>query len=187
MDGFIMGIDPGNKESAFCLVSPDFHPLSFAKLPNMSSQTAGPRDLFFEEVKKQILSVPKEAQISVVIEGIESYGMPVGREVFDTARYIGRLEALIENEFMICPAKIYRHDEKMTLCHSARANDATIKQALIDRFAPGVRNHGKGTKKEPGWFYGMKADCWSAYAIAITYADMSGMSSDDYMTDRRRE
>ena len=186
-----MGIDPGNKESAFCLVSPDFRPTSFAKLPNMAkaelAEVGAPRDLFFDEIRKQIQNVPRNCPLSVVIEGIESYGMPVGREVFDTARYIGRLEALIENEFMICPAKIYRHDEKMTLCHSARANDATIKQALIDRFAPGVRNHGKGTKKEPGWFYGMKADCWSAYAIAITYADMSGMSSDDYMTDRRRE
>lgn len=186
MRGYILGIDPGNKESAFCLVSPDFHPVSFAKLPNMSSPIEN-RDLFFEEVKKQILSIPEETQISVVIEGIESYGMPVGREVFDTARYIGRLEALIENEFMICPATIYRHDEKRTICHSAKANDATIKQALIDRFAPGVRNHGKGTKKEPGWFYGMKADCWSAYAIAITYADMTGMSEEDDMTDKRRE
>ncbi|KHD34036.1 hypothetical protein NL50_18035, partial [Clostridium acetobutylicum] len=70
------------------------------------------------------------------------------------------------------PTFIYRKDEKMNLCHSMKANDSTITQALVDRFAYGVRNHGKGTKKEPGWFYGFKKDIWQAYAVGVTYFDM---------------
>jgi hypothetical protein len=60
----------------------------------------------------------------------------------------------------------------MNLCHSMKANDATIKQALVDRFAYGISNHGKGSKKEPGWFYGFSKDVWAAYAVGVTYHDM---------------
>jgi len=38
---------------------------------------------------------------------------------------------------------IYRKDEKMNICHSMRAKDSNIRQALIDRF--GI----VGTKKNP--------------------------------------
>ena len=51
-----------------------------------------------------------------------------------------------------------------------------MKQALIDRFAPGVPNGGKGIVnkkvKQPGWFYGFKGDIWQAYAVGVTYYDM---------------
>jgi hypothetical protein len=74
----------------------------------------------------------------------------------------------IEGAGKICNF-IYRKDEKMAICHSMKANDASIRQALVDRFAYGVPNFGKGTKKAPGWFYGFRADIWQSYAIAVTY------------------
>ena len=61
---------------------------------------------------------------------------------------------------------IYRKEEKINLCGSMKAKDSNIRQALLDRF--GI----VGTKKEPGWFYGMKKDMWSAYAVGTTYLDM---------------
>jgi len=41
----------------------------------------------------------------------------------------------------------------------------------VDRFAPGESNHGKGTKAEPGWFYGFAKDVWQATALAVYAAD----------------
>lgn len=92
---------------------------------------------------------------------IASYGMPVGKEVFETCVWIGKF-AQASN---LKEKYIYRKDEKMNLCHSMKAKDSNIRQALIDRFGP------VGTKKNPGWFYGFKADIWSAYAVGITYLD----------------
>ncbi len=60
----------------------------------------------------------------------------------------------------------------MHLCGSPRAKDPNVTQALVDRFARGETNYGKGTKKSPGFFYGFSADMWQAYALAVTYLDM---------------
>lgn len=90
--------------------------------------------------------------------------MPVGREVFDTCVWIGRFIQAVA-EYGKDYEYIYRKEEKMNLCGSMKAKDSNIRQALIDRF--GV----VGTKKEQGWFYGFKADIWSAYAVGTTYLD----------------
>ena len=78
----------------------------------------------------------------LVIEMIASYGMPVGKEVFDTCVWIGRFKqiAIIRN---VKVEYIYRKDEKINICHSMKAKDSNIRQALIDRF--GV----VGTKRNP--------------------------------------
>nr|DAF28833.1 MAG TPA: hypothetical protein [Caudoviricetes sp.] len=76
---------------------------------------------------------------AIVIEMIASYGMPVGKEVFDTCVWIGRFAEASG----MTTNYIYRKDEKMNICHSMRAKDSNIRQALIDRF--GV----VGTKKNP--------------------------------------
>ena len=64
-----------------------------------------------------------------------------------------------------------RMEEKMALCHNSRAKDANIIQALVDRYAYGQPNHGKGTKAAPGFFYRFSKDAWQAMAIAATWLD----------------
>jgi hypothetical protein len=92
--------------------------------------------------------------------------MAVGKEVFETCVWIGRFkQALVRSVFEQNIHSIYRKDEKMNLCHTMKAKDGNIRQALIDRF--GV----VGTKKNQGWFYGFAADVWAAYAIGVTCYD----------------
>ena len=153
----ILAIDPGNIESGYVLIDKDtLEPLEVGKIKN--------------EELKYILELPstKASVKHYAIEMIASYGMAVGQSVFETCIWIGRFIEVIGDNYKF----IYRKDEKMNLCNSMKAKDSNIIQALIDRFAPNTPNKGKGSKKEPGWFYGFKKDIWQAYAVGVTYYDM---------------
>lgn len=159
----ILAIDPGNKESGWCILA-DYKPVLFGKTTNYT-----------------LLKVMRDYAgdyDDVVIEMVASYGMPVGETVFDTCRWIGRFEQTAAEATVTFP-KVRTHDvyfvkrkEYVTeLCGSSRAKDANVIQYLIDRFAKDTPNRGKGTKKDKGWFYGFKADIWQAYAIGVYYID----------------
>ena len=158
----ILAIDPGNVESGYALLDINLKPIEKGKVKN---------EILLEDIKMDRFwyDSPKDEEDHIAIEMIASYGMPVGVEVFETCVWIGRFIQAIGNGLE--PRFIYRKDEKMNLCGSMKANDATIKQALVDRFARGQKNYGKGTKKAPGWFYGFSKDMWAAYAVAVTYYD----------------
>jgi hypothetical protein len=99
----------------------------------------------------------------VVIEKVESYGMAVGAEVFDTVWWAGRFaEAASRVPVVMLP----RRAVKLALCGDSRAKDANIRQALLDRFGGRAA---VGRKASPGPLYGISRDVWSALAIAVTY------------------
>lgn len=149
----ILAIDPGNIESAYCLIEKDtYKPIKFGKVTNAY-------------LLDYINSLDDSKVNILAIEMVASYGMPVGKEVFDTCVWIGRFVEEFINYVKPQYTYIYRKDVKMNLCNSMRAKDSNIRQALIDRF--GV----VGTKKKQGFFYGFKADIWSAYAVGVTYLD----------------
>lgn len=106
---------------------------------------------------------------TLVIEQIRSYGMPIGRTTLDTIFWSGRFWEAYRGEKCLIP----RLEVKKCICHHGNAKDSNIIQALVDRFAYGKRNRGKGTKKEPGFFYGFKADIWQAFALAVTFYDQT--------------
>lgn len=150
----ILAIDPGNQESAYVILGNRLEPKWFGKIKN---------EELLDKIKKMYFT--KHAD-HAAIEMIASYGMAVGKEVFETCVWVGKFAEAIENNGDIKVNYIYRKDEKINLCGSMKAKDSNIRQALIDRF--GV----VGTKKQPGWFYGFKADIWQAYAVGVTYYDM---------------
>ena len=148
----ILAIDPGNVESAYCFISEEnYKPLHFDKVENQKLL--------------EIIEEYKEFIDKAAIEMVASYGMAVGKTVFDTCVWIGRFVQKLKDLEVKDYKFIYRKDVKMNLCHSMKAKDSNIRQALIDRF--GI----VGTKKEQGFFYGFKSDIWSAYAVGITYLD----------------
>jgi hypothetical protein len=160
----ILAIDPGNTHSGYALIEEKTcRPIYVGKLPNLEIL-----DLIEHETYRHLR-----------VEMIASYGMAVGKEVFETCVWIGRFLQQFENnyEFTASIALVYRKDVKLHHCYSAKAKDANIIQALIDRFASGEPNRGKGTKANPGWFYGFSADIWQAYALAV-YANDRLESSD---------
>ena len=67
-----LGIDPGNEQSAYCLLRPDYSVSAFGKLPN-------PELLDLLTDARDFMS----RRPLVAIEMVASYGMPVGREVFE--------------------------------------------------------------------------------------------------------
>jgi hypothetical protein len=163
----LLAIDPGDVESGWVLLDiASRQPLEFEKSPN-----------------SDVLDVIARQEHSLlVVEMIASYGMPVGASVFETCVWIGRFlqhdraeggipQHVTGERLESTQRLVKRQPVKVHHCHSAKAKDSNVRQALVDRFAPGQSNHGKGTKTNPGFFYGFRADVWQAYALAVYAAD----------------
>jgi hypothetical protein len=150
----LLAIDPGNIDSAYVIFdTADLRPIEFGKVPNFA-----------------VLDVAADFTGPLAIEMIASYGMPVGVEVFETCVWVGRF-IQAHNAADGAAELIYRKPVKRHFCGTDQAKDPNVVQALRDRFAPGQPNYGKGTKADPGWFYGFAADVWQAYAVGVYFAD----------------
>jgi hypothetical protein len=153
----IGAIDPGTTHSAYVLMD-DGEPVEFQKIANAE---------LLDRLASASQSSTRWRHVNrIVVEMIASYGMPVGREVFETCVWIGRFVQAWggAHEFM------YRKDVKLHLCGQPRAKDANIRQALLDRFGPD-KAKAIGTKKAPGPLYGMSGDEWAALAVGVTAHD----------------
>lgn len=107
----------------------------------------------------------------LAVEMIASYGMAVGKDVFETCVWIGRFTEcwVAARGQSRGPIRITRKQVALHVCNSPRANDANLHRALIDRFGP------KGTKKDPGPLYGLAKDGWAALGVAVTAAEEGGL------------
>lgn len=156
----VIAIDPGNRESALCVIDKEsLKPLDFCIMEN-------------EALRRYIREMKYHEGDVAAIEMLQSYGNLIGKDVLETAVWIGRFyETLLRLTTPFPPALVFRMEEKTHICHDSRANDANIRRALIDRFCKHDFRTGRGTKKDPDWFYGFKADIWAAYAVGLTYIE----------------
>ena len=124
---------------------------------------------------------------SVAIEMIASYGMPVGREVFETCLYIGQLMQMMDDAYVPCKL-IFRREVKQAICHNGKAKDPQIRQALIDEFPKtgGGKKPQIGNKNQPGRLYGITSHIWAALGVAITHAKENKKYNPDINKDLSR-
>lgn len=149
-NGLIYGVDPGTTETGWVLWDGK----------RVHECGIDPNATFLERLRGH--ASPDAPPVPMFIEMIACYGMAVGRETFETVLWIGRFVevwSVLELPWHLC----YRVKVKTHHCHSAKATDANINQAIRDKYGD------VGTKKKPGPLYGVKKHIWSALAIA-TYA-----------------
>lgn len=145
----ILAIDPGPEKSALVI----YNGVKVTLAEHLSNYA------LLDELRKM------SASAVLVVEMVESFGMAVGREVFETVFWSGRFCQAFAGHH----DRIGRKDVKLHLCQSARAKDGNIRQAILDRF--GGKEAALGRKATPGPLHGVSGHCWSALAVALVYWD----------------
>lgn len=155
----ILAIDPGSSLSAWLLLV-NGKPERFAKVPN---------DELRDMLRWSLDSLPgTDATVVadvVVIEKVESFGMAVGAEVFETVYWSGRFA---EAAHPLQVERLGRKAVKLALCGTTRAKDANVWAALLDRFGG---SSAVGRKAAPGPLYGIHSDVRAALAVAVAWSD----------------
>jgi hypothetical protein len=155
----VLAVDPGSTQSALVWYD-GVRPRDGVIVPN-------------DEAKRVIYRAATtsgglhENAPTMCVEQVESFGMAVGREVFETVWWSGRFAEAWERG-MLRADRMPRREVKLHLCGNSRAKDANIRQALIDKFG-GSKAEAIGLKASPGPLYGIKADLWAALAVAVTW------------------
>jgi hypothetical protein len=148
----VLAIDPGPVQSAWVVYA--------------HGQPIGSRGIEDNATVLRMVRAHHGTLTHLAVEMVESFGMAVGKEVFETVFWIGRfVEAWLLSADEETVTRIYRKEVKLHLCQSMRAKDPNVRQALLDRLGPA------GTKRSPGPTYGVSKDLWSALAVAVTFCD----------------
>jgi hypothetical protein len=124
----IVGIDPGNIESGYCLIDTDYTIVEADKIDN---------ELLIEKIQKY------DRTYTVVIESMQSYGMTMGKTTIETCYFIGRLLQICSDTNK--DYKLIPRPEYAPAIVGGKANDATLRAALENRF--GSYDKGKPEKK----------------------------------------
>ena len=152
----IMAIDPGPIESGWVIMSGKLI-IRFGINSNWELRT------IIREAKPEVVAMSYEM--------IGSYGMPVGKEIFNTCVWIGRfLESFYGDDTNEDGNPIFRRDVKLHLCGSARAKDGNVRQAILDIYEPsgGGKIPQIGTKNQKGPLYGVSSHVWAALGVGLT-------------------
>jgi hypothetical protein len=123
----ILALDPGTTETGMVLFSPnEMRIIEKGIFPN--PEVSGVLDEWIEADKYCW---------QAAIEMIASYGMPVGKETFETCVWIGRFIADLPEYVEV--RRVYRKDVKSVLCGSMKAKGRQCKAGAYRPF-PGNWN-----------------------------------------------
>jgi hypothetical protein len=149
----ILAIDPGTTESGWCLYD------------GTSVHNSG---VLANHEMLAVLQLVTADQLA--IERVASYGMAVGREVFETCEWVGEYRNEWRRRGKGEAILVYRKDVKMHLCGTTKAADPNVRRALIDKFprTGGGATPQIGIKSKPGPLYGVSSHAWAALAVAVT-------------------
>ena len=127
----------------------------------------------------------------LVLEMVASYGMAVGKSVFDTCVAVGRYSMIKPH---VPYSLVYRMQVKMHLVGKTAVKDAQITQLLVNRFLTNEEidrwgDYGKGTLKDKGMFHGFNNDIYQAYAVGVTWLDITNKGELDFeeITDKNKK
>ena len=117
--------------------------------------------------------LPSVCDAGLVIEDIQCFGSAVGREVFETVRFSGRLQ----QKWLMLTSKETTFQQtteaRKYMTGSPRAKDSFVRRGVLDFYAnlTGLTEDTAliGKKKKPGVLYGVTADTWMAVAHALTW------------------
>lgn len=151
-----LAIDPGTTQSGWCLY--------YDGKPQGSGVSEN------EVILKMIVQHAEDfGPVGVLaVEMVASYGMAVGKETFRTVWWSGRFAQKWDDHRYETGdlLEVYRAEVKTAICRSQKANDASIRQAIIDQY--GGKDAAIGKKATPGPLYGVKSHAWAALAVALT-------------------
>lgn len=157
MSGLYVAIDAGTVESGYIVIENGFGKIVFKEFGICDND--GIFDLFNK------YSIDKAV---VCMEMINPMGMRIGRSTIDTIFWIGRF--FDRSKMLGCePVLLERQIIKKILCPGIRANDSTIRSALIKIYGE------PGTKKNPGFTYGIKSHIWQALGCVTAYFIKEGI------------
>lgn len=147
----IIGIDPGTKESGIVIVEKEM-PTFAAKINNPG-------------IIQHLYSMPF---YELAIEGMQHYGMPLGKDVFTTLLWAGRFwEAAASRSQSVF---FYTKPEwTRTICGPYGKKDSDVRRALLARF-------GDDKKGEPLHILKGNSDKRSAFGVAIHHSDICKLS-----------
>lgn len=149
MGKIIIGIDPGNEESAYALVNEDYEILEAEKVSNSDLRRV---------IDKRVYNL-------IALESIQSYGMPVGRTTFETCFMIGRIIQMAGDRNKQCFLYPRPKIAQGIIGAGGKYNDAAMRQALLIRFGGDKKGEPMNILKGDG------SDKRSAFATAAYHLD----------------
>ena len=151
----VLSIDPANVQTAYVLFCSDSWKIyDKGIIPN-----------------KDFLKLLEQGDYDeVALEIIVNMGIS-GKSLYDTAEMVGMITYIVRKKgkplHRISRNEVKKHFKvKRSSKHNKQPSaDSQIRTSLIERF-------GKvGTKGNPGYFYGFKADKWAAMSVGVYHID----------------